>query len=233
MFDATLKSKVNREVGRLNGELCDLKEHEESLRIRKARLETEMRQAIAMRDMFELLGRLDRQPAPELSVVREPVMPEHPNGPQFVRPVPPQPPPAASLAAPSGSYLVTMTGRNCAADDVVSNTLREATTTPRPAASRARPARRLKRSIKPSGLPTTAKMTLTVLQEAGGWLRTSQITSEIRDRWWPGVSSRDIAPGAWRMAQEGKLERDEQHGYRLPAARPVGGHVVGNGATAQ
>ena len=230
MFDATLKSKVNREVGRLNGELCDLKEHEESLRIRKARLETEMRQAIAMRDMFELLGRLDRQPAPELSVVREPVMPEHPNGPQFVRPVPPQPPPAASLAAPSGSYLVTMTGRNCAADDVVSNTLREATTTPRPAASRARPARRLKRSAKPVNTPTTTDMTFAVLREAGGWMRTHEITQAIRSKWWPGVSSRDVGPGVWRLFKDGRLERSD-HGYRLPV-QPASGHVMGNGATA-
>ena len=84
MFDDTLKSKVNREVGRINGDLHDLHKNGGSLKIRKARLEVEMRQAIAMRDMFELLGRLDRQPAPELRVVREPAMPEHPGGPQFV-----------------------------------------------------------------------------------------------------------------------------------------------------
>ena len=62
MLDDTLKSKVNREVGRINGALCDLREEEESLRIRKARLEIEMRQAIAMRDMFEVLGRLEKLP---------------------------------------------------------------------------------------------------------------------------------------------------------------------------
>jgi hypothetical protein len=62
VFDETLKSKVNREVGRINGELCDLHELEESTKVRRARLEVEMRQAIAMRDMFEVLGRLDKLP---------------------------------------------------------------------------------------------------------------------------------------------------------------------------
>jgi hypothetical protein len=62
VFDETLRSKVNREVGRINGELCDLHELEESTKVRRARLEVEMRQAIAMRDMFEVLGRLDKLP---------------------------------------------------------------------------------------------------------------------------------------------------------------------------
>jgi hypothetical protein len=87
MFDDALKAKVNSEVGRINGELCDLKELEESTRIRRARLEVEMRQAIAMRDMFELFSHLDKQPAPAVVVRHEPVMPEHPNGPQFAIPV--------------------------------------------------------------------------------------------------------------------------------------------------
>ena len=228
MFDGTLKSKVNREVGRLNGELCDLTEHEESLKIRRARLEVEMRQAVAMRDMFELLGRLDRQPEPELRVVRESVMSEHPNGPQSIRPVPP--PPAASLVAPSGPYLVTMTGRNCAADGVVSNVLREATVAPRPAPLRAHPARRPKRSAKPVNTPTTMDMTFAVLREAGGWMRTHEITQAIRSKWWPGVSSRDVGPGVWRLFKDGRLERSD-HGYRLPV-QPASGHVMGNGATA-
>jgi hypothetical protein len=64
MFDDALRSKVNREIGRLNGELCDLKDAEESLRIRKGRLEVELEQAKAMRGMFELLDRLDRQQQP-------------------------------------------------------------------------------------------------------------------------------------------------------------------------
>jgi hypothetical protein len=98
MFDEALKSRVNREVGRLNGELHDLHEQEESLKIRRSRLEVEMRQALAARDMFELLGRLDRQPA---AVRLEPVMPEHPEGPQFVVTV--TPPPDATPAAPSAS----------------------------------------------------------------------------------------------------------------------------------
>ena len=46
MFDDILKAKVNREVGRINGELCDLKELEESTRIRRAR-RTERRRASA------------------------------------------------------------------------------------------------------------------------------------------------------------------------------------------
>jgi hypothetical protein len=222
MFDDTLKSKVNREVGRLNGELCDLKEHEESLRIRRARLEVEMRQAIAMRDMFELLGRLDRQPTSDLRVVREPVMPEHPNGPQFVRPAPPPPP----SVAPLGSYNIVMT---CPAGKAPPIGGAAVPATPRLPPLRTRPAHK-KRSTKPSGLLPTADMVLTVL-EGAGWQQPHQITSEIQGRWWPGATSRDVGPVMWRLWKDGRLEKSD-HGYRLPSARSEGGHVIGNGATA-
>jgi hypothetical protein len=130
-----------------------------------------------------------------------------------------------------GPYRVTMapsTDRSC---PMLRQAAAAVPATPRLPPLRARPARK-KRSVKPVGIPTTAQMTLTVLQEAGSWLQTKQITEAIRNRWWPQATSRDIGPGAWRMAQTGQLERSEQHGYRLPVVRPVGGHVIGNGATA-
>ena len=79
MFDETLRSKVNQEVGRLSGELHNLEELEQSLKIRRGRLEVEMRQAIALRDMFELLGRLGRQQqSPSVLVQAQPVEPSKP-----------------------------------------------------------------------------------------------------------------------------------------------------------
>ena len=74
--------------------------------------------------------------------------------------------PAVVSPTTTGPYLITMTGRSCAADDVVSNMLREATAAPGQAPSRARPARRLKRSVKPVRDSTTTNMIFQVLQEA-------------------------------------------------------------------
>jgi hypothetical protein len=91
MFDVALKAKVNREVGRLNGDLCDLKDEEESLRIRRGRLEEEMRQAIVLRDMLDLLTRLDKQPGkPNEAPPAIPVAVPDEDGPPVLSSVPPR-----------------------------------------------------------------------------------------------------------------------------------------------
>ena len=220
MFDDTLKSKVNREVGRLNGELCDLHEQEESLKIRKARLEVEMRQAIAARDMFELFGRLSKQPDPVRVAQHEPVMPEHPNGPQFVRP-----PPAPSAVASPAPYNILVSPLVCPQGREVPPTIPVTLRTPAPS----RAAGKQKHVAKPQGLATMEQMILEVLH-GGAWTRPNQITALIRTRYWKDAPRSAAPPVAWRMGRDGKLEKSE-HGYRLPGVVPSVSRVSGNGAT--
>jgi hypothetical protein len=139
MADENLKSKVNREVGRINGALCDLKEEEESLRIRRARLEVEMRQAIAMRDMFEVLGRLDDLPP---NAFEEYLAKRPPAADKAVRVT------VAPVAAPTSPP-----------DDVA-----ELRSLPRPPAHPVD----ARRKHKPDGLPSIAAMIAAALRETPG-----------------------------------------------------------------
>lgn len=203
MFDAALKSKVNREVGRLNGELCDLKEQEESLKIRRARLEVDMRQALAMRDMFELLGRLDKQSQSDGPAVRlEPVFEEVPNGPKFV--VPGKPPVLATKPDAARMVIVPI----------------------KPV-----PAAKPRQTHKPEGLPTYQQMVQTVLNDAAPkWLAPRQITAVIRQTWWSDIPRHKAASTAWGMAQANMLDRRGGR-YRVkPNGHAEEAAILGNGA---
>lgn len=197
MFDEILKAKVNREVGRLNGKLQDLKEHEESLRIRKARLEVEMRQALAMRDMFELLGRLDRQPEPACAVRLDPVLPDHPNGPQFVS--------FGNGPGAEAKRAATIAVAVQPDDDE-------------------KVGHKLKPANLPSVRDMIATV---LEDASPKWLQPKQIANVVRQTWWPEVPPQRVASVAWGMARIGQLEKrgrryraksNGQHPKRSPSA---------------
>jgi hypothetical protein len=179
MADENLKSKVNREVGRINGALCDLKEEEESLRIRRARLEVEMRQAIAMRDMFEVLGRLGDLP---------------PNA--FEEYLAKRPPAADKAVRVTVSPVAAPTSPP---DDVA-----ELRSLPRPPA---RPVD-ARRKHKPDGLPSITAMITAVLKKTPG-LQPAEIADFIRKQWWPDLQTPTISTTAWRMLRSGHLTQQD------------------------
>lgn len=72
---------------------------------------------------------------------------------------------------------------------------------------------------KPSGLPTTPDMILTLLMESrrrgAGGMEPQDLTRGIARRWWPGVKSEEVSPIVWRMWKRGQL-RKEGSLYLLP-----------------
>lgn len=77
-------------------------------------------------------------------------------------------------------------------------------------------------SRKPPGVPSTPEMILLALKEMTspmGGSKTKaplEIMEFIKGRWWPSVTSRDISPVVWRMANEERLFKDDAGGYGLP-----------------
>jgi len=72
---------------------------------------------------------------------------------------------------------------------------------------------------KPSGIPTTPEMILTLLTEASrrgsrGY-EPQELTRAISRRWWPGVKSEEVSPIVWRMWKRGQLRKDGSM-YFLP-----------------
>jgi hypothetical protein len=90
----------------------------------------------------------------------------------------------------------------------------KAVSPPRRHAAQVHPIRKYKRSGKPTNLPTTEVMIFAVLQGTG-WMRPNEITSAIRDRYWPGAPRTTAPSVVWRLAQKGRLEKGDD-GYRLP-----------------
>ncbi len=66
-------------------------------------------------------------------------------------------------------------------------------------------------SGKPADTPTTPEMILTVLGEAMlfgmAGMSPKDLTKNIASRWWPGVTTTEIGPIAWRMAKRGQIEK--------------------------
>lgn len=65
---------------------------------------------------------------------------------------------------------------------------------------------------KPSGLPTTPDMILTLLMESRrrgvGGMEPRDLTRAIARRWWPGVKSEEVSPIVWRMYKRGQLRKE-------------------------
>lgn len=84
-------------------------------------------------------------------------------------------------------------------------------------------------SRKPPGVPSTPDMILLALKEmtspsASKTKAPLEIMEFIKERWWPSVTSRDISPVVWRMANEKRLLKDDDAGgYRLPPVVAVVG----------
>jgi hypothetical protein len=72
---------------------------------------------------------------------------------------------------------------------------------------------------KPTGIPTTPDMILTLLMESrrrgAGGMEPRDLTRAIARRWWPGVKSEHISPIVWRMFKRGQLRNDNGL-YSLP-----------------
>jgi hypothetical protein len=94
------------------------------------------------------------------------------------------------------------------------------------AALPSRSAGKQKRSGKPAGLATMEEMVFEALK-GGAWMRPTQVTQAIRDRYWPSAPRNSAPPVMWRMWQAHRLEKSE-NGYRLPVAHPMGS-AAGNG----
>jgi hypothetical protein len=67
-------------------------------------------------------------------------------------------------------------------------------------------------SGKPQNTPTTPSMIVTLLKDAERQgkrgLEPKEMLIQITKRWWPSVKSDDVAPTAWRMWKDGRLEKD-------------------------
>jgi len=72
---------------------------------------------------------------------------------------------------------------------------------------------------KPSGIPTTPDMIMTLLIESKrrgiNGMEPRDLTRAISRRWWPGVKSEEVSPIVWRMCKRGQL-RKEGSLYLLP-----------------
>ena len=64
---------------------------------------------------------------------------------------------------------------------------------------------------KPSGIPTTPDMILTLMTEArrrgSNGYEPQELTRAISRRWWPGVKSEEVSPIVWRMWKRGQLRK--------------------------
>jgi hypothetical protein len=78
-------------------------------------------------------------------------------------------------------------------------------------------------SRKPPGVPSTPEMIILALKELTSPMGASKtkapfdIMEFIKGRWWPSVTSKDISPVVWRMANEKRLLKDDTGGYGLPS----------------
>jgi hypothetical protein len=78
-----------------------------------------------------------------------------------------------------------------------------------------------RRTPKPEGTPTVTEMVATAIQALGKPSRPVEITTYINGRWWPGVTTQDVGPVVWRMAQGGRLSHSGGR-YGLNGARSNG-----------
>jgi hypothetical protein len=82
---------------------------------------------------------------------------------------------------------------------------------------------------KPSGLPTTPDMILTLLIESRrrglNGMEPKDLTRAISRRWWPGVKSEEVSPIVWRMHKRGQL-RKEGSLYLLPENTEAAGDLL-------
>jgi hypothetical protein len=75
---------------------------------------------------------------------------------------------------------------------------------------------------KPPDIPSTPDMIFSALKEltsAAGSPKMKtplEIMEFIRERWWPSVTSKDISPVVWRLANERRLSKDDAGNYGLP-----------------
>jgi hypothetical protein len=78
---------------------------------------------------------------------------------------------------------------------------------------------------KPPNIPSTPEMIFIALRELTSSAGTSkmkapfEIMEFIRKRWWPSVTSKDISPVVWRLANERRLLKDDAGNYGLPTFR--------------
>jgi hypothetical protein len=74
-------------------------------------------------------------------------------------------------------------------------------------------------SGKPEGLPPVSEMIREALAHAvainAKGLKPAGILSYIRGKWWPEAQSKDVGPIAWRMWQDGRLEKFKDGDYAL------------------
>jgi hypothetical protein len=72
---------------------------------------------------------------------------------------------------------------------------------------------------KPAGLPPVSEMIKEALAHAvtlrAKGLKPSGMLSYIRGKWWPAAESKDVGPIAWRMSQNGQLEKSKDGVYAL------------------
>ena len=84
---------------------------------------------------------------------------------------------------------------------------------------RRRPSPQEQGTPRPNGIPSIWDMTEEVLKGAEGLeLQMAEIVDAIRDRWWPGVHQRQIAPTIYRFAREddGRLARTSESTFTFP-----------------
>lgn len=78
---------------------------------------------------------------------------------------------------------------------------------------------------KPSSLPSVNDMIIKVLEDAReadfDGLEPRVILAEIQRIWWPDATTESVGPIAWRMSQQGRLEKTGSV-YSLPKSKSAG-----------
>jgi hypothetical protein len=77
--------------------------------------------------------------------------------------------------------------------------------------------------VKPTGIPTTREMILSVVLEVnrtGAGPTTKEVIDSIREKWWPDAPSNRIRPPLWSLWREKGLlaRRNERYYYIDPAS---------------
>jgi len=75
-------------------------------------------------------------------------------------------------------------------------------------------------TTKPTGIPTTAEMIHTLVNEHPRGLGPLDLTKLVASRWWPGVGQNAIGPAAWREWKAGRLGK--RKGKYVPASNERG-----------
>lgn len=73
------------------------------------------------------------------------------------------------------------------------------------------------RRKKPDNIPTIYDMAVMIIRDRGNeFVEGQEIVAGIKARWWPDVTSNDVTPTLWRLANKDQRLRKDGTKYGLP-----------------